>query len=277
MRTLFFSADRFLESFWRQAGNARQVADDLRTLRVDLFHPRIVGRDGRRGAERVVGEFLHVLELEKWIRIALVADRALETIANVGAAGRARAMGGMNHDAVGQLQKIIAQGVELLLRQLFRLARAEEIGAAGGVNEKRVARQDAPRCFHAIFLRQLVTHVLRRVSRGMPRRDHRVAERKRVAVLYRFSIEAVARPTVVAGEDFGRVHPRAEFAGSAHQVGVDVRFKDVRDREIIFPRHLEVFVDVRRRIENRRHSGAVVSHEVGELRDAVSLYAFENK
>ena len=48
-------------------------------------------------------------------------------------------------------------------------------------------------------------------------------------------------------------------------------FEDVRDREIILARHLDIFVDV------RGDAFAVVAHEVGKLGHAVSLDAFEDE
>ncbi len=103
------------------------------------------------------------------------------------------------------------------------------------------------------------------------------AERESVAVLHLLGVEAVTRPAFVAGEDLRRIDPRAKFACAAHQIGVNVRLEDVRDREIILARHLQVFVHIGRRIKDGRHALAVVAHEVGKLGNAVGLDAFEDE
>ena len=75
-----------LKCFRRQSRHAWQRAKHFRSVRVYLFHSRIIRRHRRRGRQRVVGEFFHVIKLEKFIVPALVTDRAGQTSANVRAA-----------------------------------------------------------------------------------------------------------------------------------------------------------------------------------------------
>ena len=42
---------------------------------------------------------------------------------------------GINHDVIGQLQVEIAQGMELLLRELLRVFGPKQVRTAGGGNE----------------------------------------------------------------------------------------------------------------------------------------------
>ncbi len=81
----FFFRGR-LECFRRQPRHARQTAKHFRSARVYLFHSRIIGRHRRRGRKRIVGEFFHVIELEKFIVPAFITDGAGQTSANVRAA-----------------------------------------------------------------------------------------------------------------------------------------------------------------------------------------------
>ena len=57
---------------------------------------------------------------------------------------------------------------------------------------------------------------------------------------------------------------------------MDVRLEDVRDRNLLLARQLDVFVHVRRGIEDGRDAVAVVAEEIGELGDAFGLDAFKD-
>ena len=118
--------------------------------------------------------------------------------------------------------------------------------------------------------------MLGRVPRRVPRGDDRFADREGVAVLHLLSIKAITRAAIVAGKYLRRINLRTEFTGAAHEVSVNVRFEDMRDRKIILPGHLEILVDVRRGIEDRRDSLAVVSDQVREFGDSVGLDSFKN-
>ena len=182
-----------LKVFGGSAGHARQIAEDLRSLGVHLLHPRIIGRHRRRAVERVLLELLEVRDLEIRIELPLVADGALQAVANVRAARRAVAVRGEDHHAVRQREEVVAQRVKELLRQLLRLARAEQIRPAGGVHKERVAREHAPRRVGVILLRDDVAHMLRRVAGRVPDGDDRLAKGELIAVRDLFVIEAVVR------------------------------------------------------------------------------------
>ena len=79
----------------------------------------------------------------------------------------------------------------------------------------------------------------------------------------------------MAGEDLRRVDPGTEFSRTAHQIGVDMRFENVGNRNVLLPRQLYVFIDIRRRIENSRDARAVISKKIRQLCDSFGFNAFE--
>ena len=58
---------------------------------------------------------------------------------------------------------------------------------------------------------------------------------------------------------------------------MDVRFKNVGDSNARFPRHLDVNVTVRARIENRRYAFIIISDQIGKFGDAWRLNGLENE
>ena len=76
-------------------------------------------RHRRRRFLRVVGETLHVGKLQKFIKLSLVADRAAEALADIGAARRTRAMVWINHYVIGKFEVELAQCFELLRGQFI--------------------------------------------------------------------------------------------------------------------------------------------------------------
>src|SRR4029077_11953275 len=110
--------DRVFESLGRKAGNAWKTSKHFRSFRVYLLHQRIVPGHRWRGFNCKIAEAFCVSELQKIIEFSLVTDRAAQPRADVGAAGRAGAVIGINHHVVGEVQIEIVQRVELLFREL---------------------------------------------------------------------------------------------------------------------------------------------------------------
>src|SRR5205814_2846202 len=75
--------DRLFECLWRETRNARQISKHLRSLRVHLFHDRVVLWNRRCGGKCILRKFLNLIKLQKCIESSLVADRAGQSIANV--------------------------------------------------------------------------------------------------------------------------------------------------------------------------------------------------
>ena len=56
-----------------------------------------------------------------------------------------------------------------------------------------------------------------------------------------------------------------------------MRFKNMRDGDTRFARHLHVNIDIGSRIENRSHAFIVIAKQVREFRDACGLNGFKNE
>ena len=85
---------------------------------------------------------------------------------------------------------------------------------------------------------------------GVTRRDQCFAERETIAVFHLLMFELVFRTTLVTHVNQRGVDPRAKFARTAHQIGVNVRFENVRDRHLRLARHVDVNVAIRAGIED---------------------------
>ena len=90
-------------------------------------------------------------------------------------------------------------------------------------------------------------------------------------------LELVLCAALVAHIDVGGIEPRLQLARAAHEIGVNVGLENVRDRNLRLPRHLDVDIAVRARVENCRDPFFIVAEQVGKLGDAFSLDGFENE
>ncbi len=68
-----------------------------------------------------------------------------------------------------------------------------------------------------------------------------------------------------------------EFARPAHEVSMDVRLEDVRDRDAEPLRELQIDLDIWPRIDHGRDPSPVVAYEVRELCDSVGLDTLEDQ
>src|SRR5262245_11842827 len=127
-----------------------------------------------------------------------------------------------------------------------------------------------------VGFRQQIRHVLRRMPRSMPRRDEHFAKRETIAVFYSLRSKAVLGAPFSTGINLRRFKTRAKLARTADQIGMDMRFKDMRDSEPGFARHLNIDLNVSSRIENRSDSFVVVTKQVRKFSDAFGLNCFEN-
>src|SRR6266404_4240809 len=93
--------------------------------------------------------------------------------------------------------------------------------------------------------------MLRRVTRGVMRRDQCFAERETVAVLQSLMFKLVFRTALVTHINIRGIEPRAELARTTDEIGVNMRFENVRDRYLRLTRHVDVNVAIRSRVEDR--------------------------
>jgi len=89
--------------------------------------------------------------------------------------------------------------------------------------------------------------------------------------------EAVLGAALVARKNLRRFNTRTQLARTAHQVGVNMRLKNMRNRETCFARHIDVNIAVRSRIENRGDAFVIISDKIRKLGDAFGLNGFENE
>src|SRR4029077_3965188 len=144
--------DGLFECLGRETRNARQIPKNLRPLRVHLLHNRVVLWNRRRSRKCIRRKLLNLIELQELIESSFVSDRAAQSIADVRATWRTRAVIGINHYVVRHLEIEIAERVELLLGKLLRVLFAQKIGPACGGNEKRIPGQNAPRIVRMISI-----------------------------------------------------------------------------------------------------------------------------
>ncbi len=119
--------------------------------------------------------------------------------------------------------------------------------------------------------------MLRRMTGSMSRNHEKLPEGEAIAVVHFLVFESVLGAAFIARKNPGRFDTRAELARSAHQVGVNMRLKDMRNRKTCFARHIDVNVAVRSRIENRGDAFVIISDKIRKLGDAFGLNRFENE
>ena len=112
-----------------------------------------------------------------------------------------------------------------------------------------------------------------RVSRS----DEHFAKLEAIAVFYLLVFESVLGPAFAADINLGRFQTRAELTRTAHQIGMNMRFEDVRDRHAGFSRHVDVNVAIWARIEHGGNAFIVVTDEIRKFGDARGLDGLENE
>ena len=82
---------------------------------------------------------------------------------------------------------------------------------------------------------------------------------------------------LAAGVNLRRFQPRAKFARTTYQIGMNMRLEDMRDGETCLARQVHINIYIRPRIENRSDPFVIVTEEVRKFRDAFSLDGFKNE
>lgn len=214
--------DRLLKLFRRKRGARRKAAEYLRSVRVLHLHPLGVAVLRRRGIQRERDELRLVGDLQRLAVLPLVADGRHQPVVDVRPARRAGPVGGVDADAVGQLQEEVPEGREQLVRQPLALRLAEQVRAADRVGEQRVPAEDCERGVRAVVFGGEEGHVFRGVPGGMLRGEDDAAEVDRVAVAELLEVEAELRPALDREHGLRGPGPGAQLPRAGHEVGVGV-------------------------------------------------------
>ena len=257
-------------------GNDRQPPEDLGSGGVNLFHPLVIGRLRGRSGKRVIDEGLAFLALVIRVETLLEPDRALEAIADIGAAGRAAAVRWMNDHAVVEFSIKFPERVVKLRGQLVGIP-AEEIRTAGGIDEERIACEHAPREIRVLLVGRDITDVLGRVARRMTSGQNERAELEFIAILDRLNGKTVFRAAFPARVNLRRPGAIRQFAGAADEIGMDMRFEDVGDGDAVFSGQLQIDFHVGPRIDDGGRAFLIIADQVRDRGDAISENAFEDK
>jgi hypothetical protein len=111
----------------------------------------------------------------------------------------------------------------------------------------------------------------------MPRGNYDFAECESIAIFYFLRGETVFCAAFSTGVNLRRFQSRAELARATHEVGMNMRLKNVRDGYTCFARRLDVNIAVRAWIKYRRNSFIIVAHKIRKFRDAFRLDGFKNE
>src|SRR6266404_8813697 len=87
----------------------------------------------------------------------------------------------------------------------------------------------------------------------------------------------VFRTALVTHIDIRGIEPRAELARTTDEIGVNMRFENVRDRYLRLTRHVDVNVAIRSRVEDRGDPLFVIAQKIRKLSDPFGLDRFKNE
>src|SRR6266404_827565 len=109
----------------------------------------------------------------------------------------------------------------------------------------------------------------------MPRGDVNGAEIELIAVIHLLMLESILRTTLMTEINFSRLNPVAQFPCAADQISMNVRLENVRNRDVLRARYLNVNVNVRSRIEDGGDTVFIISNQVRKRGQAFRLNSFK--
>src|SRR6266566_2281213 len=115
------------------------------------------------------------------------------------------------------------------------------------------------------------------MTRSMPCNHEKLPEGEAIAIVHFLMFESVLGAAFVTRKNLRPFNTRTQLARTAHQVGVNMRLKNMRNRETCFARHVNVNIAVRSRIENRGDAFVIISDKIRKLGDTFGLNGFENE
>ncbi len=151
---------------------------------------------------------------------------------------------------------------------------AEQVGAADVEVEQGVAGEQGEGLIALLAVAQQQRDVFRRVAGRVDDFQADLAEFQHLAIGSLAQLETVVRRA--ATDDLGAA-AFGQRLGAGDEVGMDVGFDDVGDPQAFFAGQVEVDIDVAPRVDHRGDRGLAVSHQVGNLRQAVGVDGLENQ
>ena len=226
---------------------------------VERHDPLEVRRLGAEPADDLVDELVFVVDAQGGVVRPLEPDRGghLEVHARA-SAHRAAEVARPNLDLGGQRQQPLVQRAVDRARAVHLVDR--EIRPRDVADEQRVACQDRPgRVVAALAVDEHQCRVLGPVARGVKRAHLERAELEFPAVVERLVL--VRRLGVTVDVD-RRAGGGRETAMARDVIGVVVGLDDVLDRHPEVARQRQVSIDVKPRVHDRRHAGALIADQV---------------
>lgn len=247
----------------RREPGERAAVERTAGMEIDLLHQPEIWR-ARHPLRQLVADEAVAGQAAGGVRLALDAERGPFAVGDIAAAGRARPMR-------GQYQRLIAEGKDLLVEAVVKLARmlaglfrVGEIGAAGVAHEERIAREDGPDGVRRLVEGDGEAHAFRRVARHMERAEgDAAAEAEGVAVLQR--LVGMGHDLVIAGGDF-RARDGAQRRAAHLEILLAVRLQHVAQRQAIPSQNAEIAFDIAGGVDEG--GGAAATQDVGEMGDA---------
>ena len=244
----------------RRWNTIRQAAND-RAVAIDFLHPREVRRRLRQIGEDGIHECRLRGLLQERVEAPFLPDGRMWRMADAGAAKRAGAMPRVDFDGIVEGHQSIEQRVVQVTGQPARLIGAKQIGATDGSDEQRVAGEDAS---GSIGFAHEQRNVLGRVARRMQHVDCDVPDAQRLAV--RRFVKREPERSARTGDDL-RAKGR-KLAGAGDEIGVDVRFDRVGERQPMSRRYRGVRVDVAPGVDDRSRACPLAGDQERALRKA---------
>src|SRR5437879_13486716 len=113
--------------------------------------------------------------------------------------------------------------------------------------------------------------MLWRVTRSMARGDDDGAEGELVAIAYFFVFESVVCAAFMADVNLWRFNSAAKLTRTTNEIGMNMGFENMRNRNIFCARQLEINFNIHPRIEYRRDAFFVVSDQIRNFRQPFCL------
>jgi len=181
---------------------------------------------------------------------------------------------GVDLDALTERQVAGEQrGIELG-GQLLGAVLAEQVGAADVEVEQGVAGEQGEGLIALLAVAQQQRDVLRRVAGRVDDFQADLTELQHLAVGSLAQLETVVRRAAtddLCAAAFG------QRLGAGDEVGMDMGFDGVGDAQALLSGQVEVDIDVAPRVDHCGDRGLAVAHQVGNLRQAVSIDRLEDQ